>query len=95
MLSVSFSKIRLGRCAQFSCNLAKGLFPKERRAKQNNERSRGESDDYCLEINVGVRSCDGSVNSNKSPVLMFVLMTAEADLSRVKVRANCLESQCF
>lgn len=63
--------------------------------KGREERSQEESGDYCLEINGGVRSCDGSVNSNKSPVLMFVLMTAELDLRGVKVRANYLESQCF
>lgn len=77
----------------------KGLFPKESRAKQNHQRKRRKSQegsgDYCLEINGGVRSCDGSVNSNKSPVQMFVLMAAELDLRRVKVSANCLESQCF
>lgn len=27
-LSVSFSKIKLSPCNQFSCNFAKGLFPK-------------------------------------------------------------------
>lgn len=59
------------------------------------EKSGEENGDYCLEINVGIRSSDGSVNSNKSPVLMFVLVTAEADLRRVKVRANCLEPQRF
>lgn len=63
--------------------------------KGREEKSREESGDYCLEINGGVRSCDGFVNSNKSPVLMFVLMAAESDLRRVKVRANCPESQCF
>lgn len=38
-LSVSFSMIKLGPCAQFSCNFAKGPSPKER-AKQIREGKR-------------------------------------------------------
>lgn len=68
---------------------------RSKRMKGRGEKSQGKSGDYCLEIKSGLRSCDGSVNSNKSPVLMVVLMTAELDPGRVKVRANGLESQCL
>lgn len=46
------------------------------------------------ENNCGVGSCEGSVNSNKSQILFF-LVTGAADVRRVKVRANCLQSECF
>lgn len=46
------------------------------------------------ENNCGVGSCEGSVNSNKSQILFF-LVTGAADVSRVKVSANCLQPECF
>lgn len=91
-LSVSFSMIKHGPCAQFSCNFAKGPSPKERAKQIRGGKERKEvviAEDHC-----GVGSSEGSVNSNKSQILFF-LVTGAADVRRVKVRANCLQSECF